>query len=338
MNRWHAVDALDETVERTKYLLLPFNLRFWLKLALVVLLAGGLSGGNWGRMTDLGKETTPSPGVLAFAMVFVAAILFIALIFWYVSAVARFIFVEALAKREFNLVECFKRQAGNGLKLFLFEVAVVISLIVLVVAAIIAGVTFFQTIKSTIAMIAIGLAAFLAGLVVLTCVLLVMWLVSEFTVPIMYGRGCGIISGVKEALTLASRNFWEFTVYSIIKFAFSIAGAIITLLVGLPFYIAVFLIALAVGVGAYVIALLGNLTLTPFVAALIIAGVVALVIVQLIVSYIVTALTLPISVFLRYYSLIFLGRIAPTLNLMGPAKKKPEGDEAIKKEEKVKVY
>ena len=88
MSEWHAVEALNDGIERTtKLLFKPFSMRLWLRLALVVFLlelSGSFTqitfrvGGDLSSLEDLGVHLTRQVVTLIIAAV---AVLIFSLLF-----------------------------------------------------------------------------------------------------------------------------------------------------------------------------------------------------------------------------------------------------------------
>ncbi|WP_324756084.1 DUF7544 domain-containing protein [Haloarcula sp. GH36] len=68
----HAVDDIDEAIDATKSFLFPFELRQWLRMALVVFFIGGGSGTggvqNIGQLGNIGEDGTGSPSAGEFSL------------------------------------------------------------------------------------------------------------------------------------------------------------------------------------------------------------------------------------------------------------------------------
>jgi hypothetical protein len=339
MSKWYAIAALEESLDRTKGLLFsPFRLVFWLKLALVVMLASGLGGGgNGSRIWDTVSKGGFDTELLVIAAVAFAIILFISLILAYVSAVFRFVYIKSLVKGDLRLIDDFKEHAGNGLKLFLFQVAFLVLFILAIVAgAVIVGLTFGFMRSSFIVLplMIVGITAFIILVLILT---LIMWLIMEFAVPLMYDRGYGIIEAINRLTRLIRSNFWQFIVYVFLKFSMGLVSFVLVFSISFVFFLIVFIILLIIGVGAYLgITALGELSVTPALLGLIVLGAIAYMVLVLVISYVVVLITLPLSVFLRYYGLVFLQHVEPALNLFKPEKRDKEESRAD--EDKVKVY
>ncbi len=331
MSKWIAVDAVEESFDRTKELLLPLKLGFWLKLALVVVLVEGLSMGDSQNIVNEGGGL--GPAAVAFIAVMVAVALFIGLIFSYVSAVMQFEYVNALVRKEIRLIAGFKRYAGEGLRLFLFQVGAGLVFVVLLVAAALAGVFVAAAVNNNLfnlALIVLGVILVIFSAIAFT---LVMWSVTEFVVPLVYAKGIGLLDGLREVKSLVEADFWQFIVYLGLKFLLGLVAGIVVFAISFVFFLGLFGGAALVGLGAY-------LGLSSFgsvgggvTAALIVTGVLTLMLLTLVVRYVVTCITLPVSVFFRYYGLVFLQRLN-VVDLFKPVEKdKPE-----KLEDSVRVY
>ncbi|MFH0861536.1 MAG: hypothetical protein V1875_00765 [Candidatus Altiarchaeota archaeon] len=339
MTKYHAVEGLDEAVARTKKLLFPFKLGLWLKLALVVMLigAGGGGGGGGGGGSDssggdsfnsdssesYGSMITPfqaaagpfgSPsdagGDIAANMTFlvaiIAAVVLLALVLIYLSSISQFVFVKALATGDLKLIKFYVSQAENGLKLFSLDVIFLVFIIAAVVAAIFGGIALVGGLSSTFLKIflgIIGIFAFVAGLIVFIAL---MWLVTELVVPLMYATGCGLFAGFGRVKALAKADHWQFAVYLVLRIGLGMCGWFVQFVVRLVFYIPIFMLLFLLGVGA-------GAAGAP--DGLVAVAVLALVPVMIAIEYVATVITLPVSVFLRYVSLVYLQRSDPSVDM-----------------------
>jgi hypothetical protein len=340
MSEWHAIGALEEALNRTvKLLFHPVKAGFWLKLALVVLLANGLGGGgNSGNVGDSsGGGGSLDAGIIIIIAVVIAVVIFIGLVLTYISSVYRFVLVKSLVKEDVKLVGDFKEQAGNGLKLFFLQIAVIVFFIVFFGGG---ALIIFLLAKNRnihlVAILVLGVIGFIALIVLMFASAILMWLVTEFTVPIMYATGCSLVDGLKRVRDLIRHHFWQFAVYVLLKFALGLAATILLFVLSLIVFLIVFSIALILGVGAYLgLSALGGLTAGPGVIVLAVLAVVAYIAVVIVFSYLIMVATLPLHVFLRYYGLIFLQRIDPALDLFKLGEK---NNEASAGEDAIKVY
>ncbi|MBD3389176.1 MAG: hypothetical protein GF416_08785 [Candidatus Altiarchaeales archaeon] len=333
MGEWHAVEALEESVNRTKELLLkPFDLTFWLKLAVVVTLATGLSSNGGNSMFDFAEDSGGfQPGVLAVAAIAFAVLVFIGLVLMYVSAVFQFVYVKAVVKKKIELIADFKSYSGEGLQLFLLEIVVYVAMFVsIIVGAILFAMTTMGSGPGVLSVFMIILA--IMGLIAMVfAITTIIWVFTEFLVPITYARGKGIISSGGEFIKLVKANVWEFVLYTALKFGLGIVAGIVVFMVSIPFFLGIFLTSFMIYLA---ILFASGPSITPAALALIGAVTVGLIAANIVVSFMVIAITLPIKVFFRYYGLTFLNRIEPGLDLFKRVKKiKNES-----KEDTVKVY
>jgi hypothetical protein len=378
MSQWHAVEALDEAVDRTKKLLLPLRPELWLKLALVVLLANGLGGGGGGGGGGSGSDSSSTSrgstfgagyasligdvsaaadfhGILAQAgggvdsfiedslstttgLIMLAcaigAILVLFLAFQYLSAVFRFVYVRSLTQGDVKIVEYFKKESGKGFSLFIFETVLLAVLVAVIVAAIVGGAAAFGGAGSGFAGVFLVVVAVAIFIFVLLAIILFMVFVNDFAVPVMYARGCGIIDGIGEAFSILSANFWQFVVFLLLSVALGVVSFIVIFVVSLVFLIVELPLGVAMVLG---MAYLEQATMTPALMMMVVAGFIALFIIQLVIKYLITLVTLPISVFFRYYSLVFLKRVDPTLDLFRKTEE-PAQPIIVAEGERVKVY
>ena len=345
MSKWFAVDAIDEAIDRTKKLLLPFNLSFWLKLALVAMLVGG-SGfgniGNWGDFKgekDAGDSKLPqlSQGVIILGIAIVAVVIIVGLVLSYLSAISSFVLIKALVKRDLRLVEDYQANADLGVRYFLFNLCALILMFALGMGAFMAGLGIYLVVKSTFILIFL----FVLGIVYLAAVIFtfstIMWLVREFAVPMVYANGGGITDALRQVISLFKSNFWQFSVYMLLKFALGIAAGIVVLVVSIPIIILLAVAAVVLGVAALAgTGALEGIAMTPALIALIVMGIIIVIFILMAVSYVIEFLTLPVSVFLRYYGLLFLQKVNPKLNLLNGG---GTGDAEVQvKTKNVKVY
>jgi hypothetical protein len=343
MSKWHAVDAFDEALERSKGMLLPFRWGIWLRLTLIVLLIGGIggSGGYGGGSSDtsstgdtqgFGASNAFSSGAAAglasnlmLMAAFIAFIIILALVLTYLSSVSTFVFVKSLSSGDVRLKEHYRGQAENGLKLFLIQILAAFVLIIFVAVLVLAGIVLYQSTQSDFMLVALIIAAVLILVPLIIAFSLLMWMITEFAVPLVYVRGGGILQAAGQVKAMISSAFWQWALFLTLRIVFGGLGSVIRLIISLPFALALAALYFAVGIGGAV---------SPG-SALIAASLIVLFIVSLVADLIVTFVTLPISVFLRYYGLVFLGLADPTLNIFKAAGGKTQAASA---EEKVRVY
>jgi len=336
---WHAVDSVEPAFDRTVGLLFkPVRARFWLKLALVVLLmgfgaggGGGGSGGNFSNFRytagreDLGNlpelfvtKVMENIGIIAAA---VGILILLALVLSYIRVVMQFVFLESVLNSRVEIRDGFRRHMGKGFRLFLFELAVGIIFISCMIIPVLAyyfifGISFGMALW-------LSLAIWILALILLVILMsIVMSFTKSFVVPYMY-KGRGLIEGWKHLLSLVRKNIDQTVVYVLMRIVLAIVSGIVGLVITIP----VLLILLIPGI---IIALLfimlgGGIALSgicsgPMLLACIAAAILLLIPVVLVVSYLLTLVQLPIPVFFRYYTLIFLTKIDKGFEIPGIGK------------------
>lgn len=289
---WYAVDALDDALDETKSLLLPFDLGTWVRLAIISIFAGMSSPQTPSFPWDVGPETTvrtgdqaiehvTDPEFLAFVAVVAAVLLAAAAVFAFVGSVMEFVLVDVVRSRDVRILAPFRRRLRPGLQLFLFRVVLVVVTLLAV-----------GTVLAPVWLAAVqGTPVWLLLLVVTVPLTVVVGLlsaaVSEFTtafvVPLMAEHGTGLLAAWREFWPTLRAEWTEFGVYVLVK---------VVLLVGAGFLL---------GIAAAIVAV--PLGLVAFAGALTPLGVVAIGLAALVGFVATAAVSVPVVTYLRYHSL-----------------------------------
>jgi len=364
-SEWHAAEALNEALEKTNELLFrKFNLAFWLKLAVVVFLVGGSGGFNFNTGfggSDKDKNMAADfTAILPFLVVIFAVVIIIALIFMFIKAVCQFMFIETVGSGEIELVKGFKRNVDAGFNLFLFELGLLLVSLVLLVVTL--GPLIYLLVKGGLMEKTIPLLiAIVAGIIVCLIIAIIMSLVTmltnDFALVIAHAEKKGIIAGWRRLWRLMNDNIKQFGVYVLVKIALAILAGIILTIIGIIAFIIALIPVAVVGV-AFVVALIvlsaglgvGKGVLMLLVIPAVIIGIVYFIAI----SYCIVVITLPVPVFFRCYSILFLQRIEPGIRVTAgkrlekERKKEPPMEEkkrlkakakkTVKSEKKLRVY
>ncbi|MBU4406893.1 MAG: hypothetical protein KKB24_04820 [Candidatus Altiarchaeota archaeon] len=320
---WHAIDSVEPAWNRTVGLLFkPFRGRFWLKLALVAFLmglggGGGGGGGNVGNIDGRGSLGSFSEQIIAKVMenigiiaVAGGVIILIALALSYIRVVMRFVFLESVLNSKVEIVAGFKRHMGKGFRVFLFELVVSIVLLLSIIAPLLAYYLVFGFDLGAPLWLSL-IVGILALLLLVIFTTIITSFTKSFVVPYMY-KGRGLVEGWKHLLSVLRKNVTQTLVYVFMSIILKIVSAIAGL-------IALVIVMLVLAIPGAIIGLLlvmigGGIALSgvcsgPTLLLCAGAGIVALIPVVLVISYLITLVMLPIPVFFRYYSLVFLTRI-----------------------------
>lgn len=343
---WHAIDSLEDALQATKELLLPFSLKRWLTVAVAVLFVSGTggipglnTGAGAGSNVNTGSRTTTSvpdsfqtPGFeqmspdetmreamslaprLTVVLAIVGFFLLLGIAILYISSVMEFVFLKIAARQEVRIRGFFGESRSKGFSLFLFRL--VIGLVIAATVATIVLITFLTG------------GVFLIFLVLLSPVFLLfvvgLWLVTRFTVdfvvPVMLTDDVGILEGWKAFLSVLREEWKQYGIYAVARFVLGIAASVVAgvgavallIVLGIPFAV--------VGLIFYLLPVAAGAQTVGFV---LLGGVVVLFVLTLVVA-VVTFVQVPIQTYLRYYSLFVLGSISPEYDLVEDIRGKVE--------------
>ncbi|MFH1402897.1 MAG: hypothetical protein ABIH11_01345 [Candidatus Altiarchaeota archaeon] len=328
-DKWYAIDALGESFDRTRKLLFePFDIGFWAKLALIAFIAGMASNGNSQFNFDGsggGFQNMPDPAIIITLAVMIIAFV-IALM--YLSSVASFAFIQSLSEGKVEVIRYFKDNKWLGLRLFVLQVAM-ISTIILLTILFITGLVFkgFGNMGGA-DVIAIIIMVLVIFAMIFAFMLFMLW-VNDLVVPIMYARNCGVIEGFSQSISIARAEAMQFLVYILARVGLGFMVAIITLFISIPFMIIMFFFAIS------------GVILQALSTPLALAFMIVVIMVTVMVSYIITLITLPLSVYVRCYNLFFLQHTRGGLKFFGSkgaGNAAATAEKLINNEDEIKVY
>jgi hypothetical protein len=347
-----SVTQLIEPAFRFTYKLLftkPFNWKRWVKFALVAWLAGEAFVGGGGS----GHVNVPFPGqeqshgtsippwfsdtwryfldhIIAIIIIIAITIAFfvtLCLIFAVLRAIFVFIFLDLLSKKDMTVRTGFSQHQSLGWRLFLFRlifglivlfiVLAFIGLVILLVFSLFNG---FQGLNheswATIFMLILGVIIFF---VLFICLMVVISLFDAFTtnfvVPTMYLQHIGVIPAWKRYYRVLQVHVWDTVRFVLMKFVLGMAGGVVSLVVTLVTLIPFGLIGLIIGLASYLILAALHLALAKTVL-IIIAVAIPILILIIPYSFVLICLLLPLAVFFRVYTLMFLSACDPELTVL----------------------
>lgn len=330
---------------KTKEILFPFDFKRWLKILFIVWLAGQGASGNFNipnRLRPAQEQTQIQPpaqnaqsgpalqtdqtvserkeiGVLSrlpnpedqtrrvmeqlgpWLFVLIPALIALFLFFMWISARFHFIFLELVTLRDLSVRAAFRKYKAQGNSLFLWSLGLM--------AVFLTGsfLCFLPVILFQAAgWLFLGVPLFL---IFLTAVAVTGVLVVDFVTPMMYRDGMRTMEALGKFMSFKP-GAGSVLIYLLAKIGLKILAGLIALLVmlgvGLVFLLGALLLAL---IGAGLTAVLPFLKL-PLIAAGVIAGVLTAVM-------LFGFATLPIPVFFRAFSVVYLTRLIPEYNLLG---------------------
>lgn len=317
----HAVDNVSDAFATARAFLFPFELRRWLKLALVALFVGGggVSLPTTQFNTTGGFEPGPGtelPGAIpdsipSLVAVVVAVAIVLGLVFSLVRAIMEFVLVESLRTGEVTLRKHWGRRWRQGLRLFGFRLAIGIPFFVLFVGWL--GLLVVPGLFPDVDPVVPLGALLVVGLPVIFLLSLLYTLVFAFTnvfvVPIMIQTDSGVLAGWRRLWGSIKSEPKEYLAYAVIGFVLSVAAGIAASIVVGFVAIGLLLPFALIGLLVYVSVSLSSTAGLAILVALGIVFVVALVVCWLLVQ-------VPVLAYLRYYALLVLGDVDEPLDLI----------------------
>ncbi len=326
---WYGIDAIDKAVLRARRALFePFDFWKWVKLAIIIFFLGSGSSnytgsGNNYRMSPEELRNTTTFGsdlihgyipqsinspITSFSeygllIALIAALILIFLLFFYISSVMEFVFVESLVKNEVKLWAYSRKFLGRGFNLLLVRLALlIISLVFLGIAALPLISSIMKT-SSDFSWPALmgGFVWFIGVLIVLG---LVMGIISSFislAIPVSMYRNIGLLASLKLVFANFRKSWRQVLVYWVIRFVLELVTGILILILFLLVLVALGIIFVIIDVGLYY--LFASFISDPLRLILLIP----FIIIELLLFLgIMLLINVPFAVFLKYQLLSFL--------------------------------
>ena len=330
--RLSGFDAISPAMQRTKrQLFAPFRFKHWMRLAVVCILTGEITGGGGsglGSGTNFNFPTHPGRGGLAnlpwpgapfrfpaeflvWALVIAIAAVLLVLVMIYISSVFRFILFDAVLYNRCDLGEGWRRWQRQGSSYFLWQIG--FGLISLAAFVIVIGVPIFSAWRAGwfsnpdrhfAALILGGLGVFglFAALIVLAAV--VSLFTKDFVVPVMALEDQRVLDGWRRVLPMLGPEKGAYAFYVIMKILLAIGSAIIFGLLDFLVILALLIPLGLVGLVLFFVAKGAGMTWNPLtIGAVAAAG--AAVVLLLILT--VALVSTPAMVFFQAYSMHFFG-------------------------------
>ena len=346
-NGWYAFDIVGESIDRTLHLLFkPLKVSFWLKLAFVVfLMNGGLNSLSNMEFYQFDRGYADVAQNLTLVIAVAAIMIAFALFFAFVGSVAVFIFIDAVLQKRVAFFEGFHKNIAGGFKLFLFNIMLTLIALAILIALLLPAAGIYLGLSGGVkyaALFGYFIFAFAVLCVAVIALVLVRMFTTDFVAALMYRSGSDVIASWKRLLPIMRKNMEQFVMYVLARVILGIVTGIATLIVVIASFLILLAVAVVVGFG---LGAVGAIVASPssvegFVGSppvLIILGV-ALLIATSIIAYVMTVVMLPITVFYRYYSLIFLGRVHPEAGFFaGEQSNEPEKESKPEKDLYVEV-
>ena len=255
-----------------KILFQPFDLKKWLVIGFAAWLANlGAGGGGIGNFNypDNRREGAqkfnemigqiPQPVLITGICVLISVVLLLIVLFAWLRARGRFIFVDCVVRNRAAIVAPWKEFRAEGNSFFLFSLLVVLVVVpVIVIAGLVLIVPFIpgrdQTEPGVGFWIGISLTAFIS-----VCLIFVWALASQLMVPIMYRQRCRARIAFAQAVDLVSSHPGPILLYVLFLLLLAVAAVMISCAVtcatcciaAIPYIGTVILLPIPVTLGAF---------------------------------------------------------------------------------------
>ena len=255
-----------------KILFQPFDLKKWLVIGFAAWLANfGAGGGGFGNFNypnnrresaQKFNETIsqiPQPVLITAICVLVCGVLLLIVLFAWLRARGRFIFVDCVVRNRAAIVAPWKEFRGEGNSFFLFSLLVVLVVVpVIVIAGLLLIVPFVpgrdQTEPGVGFWIGISLTAFIS-----LCLIFIWAVASQLMVTIMYRQRCRARLAFAQAVDLVSSHPGPILLYVLFLLLLAVAAVMISCAVtcatccvaAIPYVGTVILLPIPVTLGAF---------------------------------------------------------------------------------------
>jgi len=335
MTEWWAFKPVTTAFEKTRKLLLePFDAWTWLKLIIITFFVG--TGGTGSsrissNFNDLvnyraGPADTQAieqginsvlsnTALILIILALIALAIALVLLFAYLRNVFSFVFIRALASGDARIIKPMMDNLGRGFRLFLFTLLVGLVTFAVVVALIVAMILcIFLALGIGVSGIS-GLIVLMLAIPVVVILLLIMIAIStvsaifvgftyDFVAPMVYFKNMGILESWKWLWASIKKDWQQYGVYVLARWALEFVVGILMMIIVLPvalIFIAILLAGIVVAIAAAEL----TVVLSVFV------GVVLLVLLAIFILAMM-AISMPVAVYFRYYSLDVLKQIDPS--------------------------
>jgi hypothetical protein len=297
------IEPIGPAFEKVKTILFsPFDLRKWFVIGFCAWLAflgksgggNGGGGGRGGRLPEAREAFGEAKGfvlenlvwIIPVALIGVMLIIVLWLVSIWLSSRGRFMFLHCVAENKAEVKVPWAKFRQHANSLFLFRIVLVlIGFAVIGLPCLLAVGLIAIMIAGSIPSVAGVLGIVMIVLMIVT-ISIILALISKFTmdfvVPIMSLRTTSCTAGWREFLTILSVNKARFVLYILFQI-------VIAIVIG-----AIFSIGFCIGCCLCCVSLL------------------------LLIPYIGTVILLPVLVFKRAYSLLYLGQFGPEFDVFRP--------------------
>ena len=258
---WHAVEKIDESVDDVKEMLLPFETGTWLKLALIVLLTGGImsgfpplgpsdfDGGDF-NSTEMGgdifqdsDEVDPDISDTK-ALAILGVIVGFGLGYSYLSSVFRFVFFRTVKNGKPRIRKYFSIHWVDGFKLLIYRTLMILlwlSTLIIPIAGVLT-----ENIGAMIVSVIVTMPIWIA-------IFLFQFSVQNYAIPNIVENRAGFIESVMKGVSTFKSEWKQAGMFLGVKIALGIAISIISGTLGLIALLALGIPGLIIIIGLFAV-------------------------------------------------------------------------------------
>jgi hypothetical protein len=306
----YVIESIDEAAKKTRDLLLPFDLTTWSKLALIVLLTGGIGfsfpgvpgfgGGDYdpgygSDMKETGMGDQPVQDASSITGAFSSSSLLIAgavlaaglgLLALFISSVFEFVYYQSLIDEKINIRGNFSDNLDSGARYFNFRVLYGFMLLLLFGTSIASFILNpLLVIPMLFALIPLAVLFYAANT-----------LIHDFVLLEMLQQDRNFLESVSQVYRLVKDNLRKTTLYLIVRMAVTLLAATA---IGMGTLMVLIILAIPITLLGIVFYMISELLLIP----LILLGVLLTVLTTLYV-------TVPMKTFIYYYAITVYGELS----------------------------
>lgn len=251
MGKWKALEVIEPTIYQTKEILFPIKKLYWLRLALISIFIFWTADWLWeyqlGNPYNFLQETFFNPflpdsfyqdalegikedksKLLISGGIGVALILIVS----YIYSVFQFVFFQGIVQGELKILRAFIQNMKNGFSLLIFYILLTI---LTLIPTIIGAVPIIIAMTNELNYLRFGV---IIGTLLVVIVILASGIISQlavdFGVPLMYLKKQGIRTSLKEIYTLFKTDFYQLTVFTIVKRTIDVSLNFVYLIIMIP--------------------------------------------------------------------------------------------------------
>jgi hypothetical protein len=330
---WHGMDAISEAFRRTKYALIePFDFWKWLKLGIIIFLIGGggsnfignipsggdhqypdLDNGRYNRVIDdqsIGPILEQISQFLQeygiYFLIILGALVFIILLFAYISCLMEFVLVESLVTNIVSFWAYSRQYMRAGFNLLIIRLILGLVFLFLLIITVLPPflVLFRLPDTSSIVFVLISILWFFAVVFILAIINSIIHSFINLSIPLSMYHNIGITRAFINILGAFKADWKQIMVYWIVRFFLGLLVGIIVCIIALIIFLILFLVAL---IPFLILLLIMTGVGLGFGDVLVWVVMIPYVMVTMLVFFIfILIVSVPASVFHKYYLLTFL--------------------------------